>query len=91
MVHFSDYRSLIQFVTYQGYYFLNLVLHSDNEDLKQKSSIFAITLKGRLLSAKKIYKIYYITQNTSKIKNSKFKTLQYVSPVIGIIRGILFK
>ena len=55
-------------VTYQGYYFLNLALHSDNEDLKQKFSIFAITLKGRLLSAKKIYRIFNITQNTSKIK-----------------------
>ena len=31
-----------------------------------------------------------ITQNTSKIKIKKFKTLQSVSPVIGVIMGILF-
>ena len=56
MVNFSDYRSLIQFVTYQGHYFLNLALHTNNEDLKHKFSIFAITLRGWLLNAKKKYK-----------------------------------
>ena len=35
-----------------------------------------------------IYRVHNITQDASKIKIKKFKTLQSVSPVIGIIRGI---
>ena len=43
-------------MTYQGHYFLNLALHTNNEDLKHKFSIFTITLRGWLLNAKKKYK-----------------------------------
>ena len=53
MVNFSEYRSLIQFMSYQGHHFFNLALHIDNQDLKHKFSIFAITLRGWLLSTKK--------------------------------------